>query len=101
MVNKSSKFVMNEALKVSYGASGLNIELGSLYSALVGGITVITPNKDDEKISKEDAYVLYAKRWFKNKEFFSINFIDTNGIEENTPIIYKGIEIGKITQVKT
>ena len=101
LVNKSSKFVMNEALKVSYGASGLNIELGSLYSALVGGITVITPNKDDEKISKEDAYVLYAKKDdLKNKEFFSINFIDTNGIEENTPIIYKGIEIGKITQVK-
>ena len=101
LVNKSSKFVMNEALKVSYGASGLNIELGSLYSALVGGITVITTNKDDEKISKEDAYVLYAKKDdLKNKEFFSINFIDVNGIEENTPIIFKGIEIGKITQVK-
>ena len=101
LVNKSSKFVMNEALKVSYGASGLNIELGSLYSALVGGVTVITPNKDDEKISKEDAYVLYAKKDdLKNKEFFSINFIDVNGIEENTPILYKGIEIGRITEVK-
>jgi paraquat-inducible protein B len=101
LVNKSSKFVMNEALKVSYGASGLNIELGSLYSALVGGVTVITPNKDDEKISKEDAYILYAKKDdLKNKEFFSINFIDVNGIEENTPILYKGIEIGRITEVK-
>ena len=101
LVNKSSKFVMNEALKVSYGASGLNIELGSLYSALVGGVTVITPNKEDEKISKEDAYVLYAKKDdLKNKEFFSINFIDVNGIEENTPIMYKGIEIGRITEVK-
>ena len=55
LVNKSSKFVMNEALKVTYGASGLNIELGSLYSAIVGGVTVITPNKEDEKIPKEDA----------------------------------------------
>ena len=26
LVNKSSNFVMNEALKVSYGASGLNID---------------------------------------------------------------------------
>ena len=45
---------MNEALKVSYGASGLNIEVGSLYSAIIGGITVVTTLKEDEKISKEE-----------------------------------------------
>lgn len=101
LVNKSSKFFMNEALKVTYGASGLNIELGSLYSAIVGGITVITPNKEDEKIIKDEPYILYGKKDdLKNKEFFTINFNDVNGIEENTPIIYKGIEIGKITEVK-
>ena len=53
---------MNEVLKVSYGASGLNIELGSLYSVLVGGITVITPNKDDEKISKRMHMFYMQKR---------------------------------------
>ena len=53
LVNQSSKFVINEALKVNYGASGLNIEVGSLYSALVGGVTVVTPNKDAKKIEKE------------------------------------------------
>lgn len=100
LVNKSSKFVINEALKVSYGASGLNIEIGSLYSALVGGVTVVTPNKEEQKISKDEAYVLYGKKDdLKSKEFFNINFIDMNGIEENTPIIFKGIEIGKITEV--
>lgn len=101
LVNKSSQFVINEALKVSYGASGLNIEVGSLYSALVGGVTIITPNKEAEKISKDEAYILYGKKDdLKTKEFFNINFIDANGIEENTPIIFKGIEIGKITEVK-
>lgn len=101
LVNKSSQFVINEALKVSYGASGLNIEVGSLYSALVGGVTIITPNKEAEKISKDEAYILYGKKDdLKNKEFFNINFIDANGIEESTPIIFKGIEIGKITEVK-
>lgn len=101
LVNKSSQFVINEALKVSYGASGLNIEVGSLYSALVGGVTIITPNKEAEKISKDEAYILYGKKDdLKNKEFFNINFIDVNGIEENTPIMFKGIEIGRITEVK-
>ena len=76
LVNKSSQFVINEALKVSYGASGLNIEVGSLYSALVGGVTIITPNKEAEKISKDEAYILYGKKDdLKTKEFFNINFI--------------------------
>ena len=100
LVNKSSKFVMNEALKVNYGASGLNIEMGSLYSALVGGITVVTPNKEETKITQEEVYLLYAKKDdLKNKEYFHINFPEANGIEENTPIIFRGIEIGKIVEV--
>lgn len=101
LVNKSSQFFINEALKVRYGASGLNIEIGSLYSALVGGVTVVTPDKNEQKISKEEAYILYGKKDdLKNKVFFDINFTDAAGIEENTPIIFKGIEIGKITEVK-
>ena len=87
LVNKSSQFFINEALKVSYGASGLNVEVGSLYSALVGGVTVVTPNKNDAKIVKGEDYILYGKK-------------NDLKIEENTPIIYKGIEIGKITEVK-
>ncbi|MEZ4694230.1 MAG: hypothetical protein R2837_09640 [Aliarcobacter sp.] len=59
LVNKSSKFVINDALKINYGASGLNIEVGSLYSAIVGGITVVTPNKDDLKIEKGNLYFIH------------------------------------------
>ena len=100
LVNKSSKFMINEALKVNYGASGLNIELGTLYSALVGGITVVTQEKDEPKIKKDEVYLLYAnKDELKKKEFFHINFTEAKGIEQNTPIIFKGIEIGKIVEV--
>ena len=100
LVNKSSKFIMNEALKVSYGASGLNIEVGSLYSAIIGGITVVTTIKNDEKISKDDIQTLYAsKDDLKKKIYFSLDFNDAR-IEENTPILFKGIEIGKISNIK-
>jgi paraquat-inducible protein B len=100
LVNQSSKFVINEALKVNYGASGLNIEVGSLYSALVGGVTVVTPNKDAKKIEKEEVYTLFAKKDdLRKKEYFHINFEKANGIEENSAIIYKGIEIGRILSV--
>ena len=100
LVNQSSKFVINEALKVNYGASGLNIEVGSLYSALVRGVTVVTPNKDAKKIEKEEVYTLFAKKDdLRKKEYFHINFEKANGIEENSAIIYKGIEIGRILTV--
>ena len=100
LVNKSSKFLLNEALKVSYGPSGLNIEVGSLYSALVGGITVITSNKDDEKIAKDEVYTLYqGKDSLEKKEYFHIKFSSVEGIDDNTPIIYKGVKIGKLTRL--
>lgn len=100
LVNKSSKFVINEALKVNYGASGLNIEIGSLYSALVGGVTVVTPNKDEEKITKDEVYLLYSnKDELRQKEYFHISFSKAQGVSENTPILYRGIEIGKIVEV--
>ena len=100
LVNQSSKFVINEALKVNYGASGLNIEIGSLYSALVGGVTVVTPNKDAKKIGKEEVYTLFAnKDDLRRKEYFHVNFQKANGIEENSAIIYKGIEIGRVLSV--
>ncbi len=100
LVNRSSKFVMNEALTVNYGASGLNIEVGSLYSALIGGITVITTNKDDEKVEKDEVLNLFAKKDdLKPKTYFSIDFHDAK-IEQNTPILFKGIEVGKIIYVK-
>ena len=39
---------MNDALKVNYGASGLNIEFFFIF-CFSWGLTVLTPNKDDAK----------------------------------------------------
>ena len=100
LVNKSSKFMLNEALNVSYGPSGLNIEIGSLYSALVGGVTVITAKKDEKKIEKDEVYTLYAgKDSLEQKEYIHIKFSSVDGIDKNTPIIYKGLTIGKLTDL--
>lgn len=101
LVNTSSKFVMNSALKVNYGPSGLNVQLGSLYSAIVGGITIVTPQKDAKKIKRDDVHLLYtSKDDFKEKKYFHIKFANASGIGENTPIIYKGITVGKIVELR-
>ena len=41
-----------------------------------------------------------VKRRFKNRQIFNINFADVTGIEENTLFFIKGIEIGKVLDVK-
>jgi len=100
LVNKSSKFIMNDALKVNYGPAGLQIEVGSLYSALVGGITVVTQDKTQDKISPDENYVLYAsKDDLRAKIDISIKFLNADGISSETPIIYKGIKIGELTDI--
>lgn len=100
LVNKSSKFIMNSAIKVSYGAGGLNVEVGSLYSALVGGITVVTENKDAGKIDKNQECQIYDdKDDMLDKTNFSIKFFSADGIGEGTPIIYKGVVVGKLADI--
>ncbi|WP_072682598.1 MlaD family protein [Arcobacter sp. LA11] len=100
LVNDSSSFVMNKALKVNFGASGMSLEVSSLYSALVGGITVQTPKKDAPKMSKDKYYVLYEdENDLLKKIFFNIKFSTAKGIGKDTVIMYKGIEVGKVEEL--
>ncbi len=99
-VNQSSKFVLNEALNVSFGPAGLSLKVGSLYSAIVGGVTVVTPKKDAKKIPKDEMRILYSsKDSIEKRKEFDIVFDELDGIGKDTPIIYKGIKIGGILNV--
>ncbi len=100
LVNDSSSFVMNKALKVNFGAGGMQVELSSLYSALVGGITVQTPNKSAKKMSKNRYYVLFEKEdELRKKVFLNIKFPTAEGIGKGTSIMYKGIEVGQVKEL--
>ncbi len=100
LVNESSNFVMNKALKVSFGAAGLSLEVSSLYSALIGGITVQTPNKEAKKMSKDKYYILYEdESELLKKTFINIKLPTAQGIGKGTSLMYKGIEVGKINEL--
>lgn len=100
LVNQSSKFVLNEALKVNYGATGLNIEMGSVYSAIVGGITVITQDKKAALIQPGEKYILYAgQEDVKDKQVFNLTVNELDGIDKGTQILYKGIKVGEILNI--
>ena len=48
---------------------------------------------------KNDISIIVDSYDLKKKEYFHIKFSDAQGIGENTPIIYKGIEVGRITNI--
>ena len=101
LVNQSSKFVLNSALKVNYGPSGLKVKFDSVYSAIVGGITVKTANKKAKKIEKNEIKKLYSsEESLRQKEHFTINFDNAEGIDKDTEIFYKGIKVGNIKKLK-
>jgi|TARA_R110002033_G_scaffold20278_4_gene51246 paraquat-inducible protein B len=101
LINKSSQFVMNKALKVNFGPGGLNLEVSSLYSAIVGGITVETPLKDAQKIKEDKYYILSDdKKEFIERTPISLKFTDAKGIGINTLIMYKGVEVGKVDDLQ-
>jgi paraquat-inducible protein B len=101
LINRSSQFVMNKALKVNFGPGGLNLEVSSLYSALVGGITVDTPKKNVEKIKEDKFYILGDdKKEFIEKTPLNLEFENAKGIGKNTLIMYKGVEVGKINDLQ-
>jgi len=100
LVNESSQFYMNKALKASFGPTGLSLEVSSLYSALVGGITVQTPNKEAKKMPKDEFYVLFEdKNELIEKTYINLKFEAANGIAKDSAIMYKGMEVGKVQEL--
>ncbi len=110
LVNKSSQFVLNEALNVTLGASGLNVQLSSFYSAIVGGISVITADKKARKIKEDEINILYTNKkeledklkQIKKQEDIKISLYsdNLNSISKNSKVYYKNIQIGKVIDYK-
>ena len=100
LVNESSFFTLNDALKVNFGADGFNLKVSSLYSSLIGGIKVSTPDMKATKITNDKQYLLYTSEDnLEEKVIINIEFYDAKDIAEGTSIMYKGITIGKVTNI--
>lgn len=100
LVNESSNFILNKALKATLGPGGLNLEVSSLYSALVGGITVITEDKNAKKISENSSRLVYdSKEDLAEKVDIELLLNTAKDIDKNTLIMYKGLVVGKIKEL--
>ena len=102
LINKSSKFWIHSGFQVKGSLSGLSVNMGSLSSLIKGGISVITPDLLAKSVKNGQAFDLFdtKEEALEQGQIIQIVFPDAVGLEQGTPVIYKGLKIGQVKHVK-
>jgi len=104
-VNKGSRFYNNSGLKVSASLLGVDIQAQSLQSILAGGIAFTSLDSHQSKqafaVSNGDSFSLYANNKLARQNIsFTLKVSAKEQVSANTRVLYRGVEIGAIHQVK-
>ena len=102
LINTSTIFWNVSGVKLNASLSGVNLEIDSLVSLFSGGITFKTFDKYASKDYENHEFFLYddLKGLKQDKSVIKLLLKDAKGIQKDqTPILYKGIEIGKIKSI--
>lgn len=105
LVNGGTKFWNASGISISGGLSGIKVRAESLLSIVAGGIAFdnIDAAEDSPKPSKNgDQFQLYTDLDEAQEKGtkITIAFDNANGLSVGSAIKYKGIQVGKITNVK-
>lgn len=101
LVTDRSRFYQNSGLQVHADLDGLDIQTGSLLSIVAGGISCI--NQVGFPAKGKGPWKLYNSRdTALDTDSFSITIQlqEAGGIKAGTPIVYKGISIGKVSELR-
>ncbi|PIE74532.1 MAG: hypothetical protein CSA18_04570 [Deltaproteobacteria bacterium] len=102
LIFENTRFWKKTGISVKGGLSGIKIETGSLQSMISGAIMFETPLKKGKKINNKKIFNLFhnKEKAFESDRKIIIAFNNVSGIKiDSTPVRYKGIEIGKITDI--
>ncbi|PJG58846.1 MlaD family protein [Aeromonas cavernicola] len=99
LVKADTRFWNISGIKSSFSLAGVSVEAGSLSSILSGGIAFDSPNASPES-EKGQIFVLY-KGLAEAARGERIEILAGDlAIKEGMPILYEGIEIGRIDPVR-
>ena len=101
LINKTTRFYNTSGIKVSGGLEGVNVQTGSLQSIFSGGISCINFS-EDESTSPDSPYPLYdnlSEALHVDEVEITVNFEQTKGLKEDSPVKYKGITVGRVTSM--
>nr|WP_186294775.1 MlaD family protein [Vibrio algivorus] len=99
IVNSDSRFWNVSGISATVGFNGVDVQLDSLNSLLMGAIAVDSP-EDGQPISADKVYKLYSDIKTAGRGVrITMDVPDDSNISANAPIMYKGIEVGQITDI--
>ncbi|MBW2660366.1 MAG: MCE family protein, partial [Deltaproteobacteria bacterium] len=101
LVNNKTRFYNTSGITVSGGIDGINVQTGSLQSIFSGGIGCINFTKS-APIPAGTPYPLYNnldEALHADEIELTIHFEKTHGLKEGSSVKYKGINVGKITEI--
>lgn len=106
-VTPTSRFYNNSGLQVNASLRGIEVEAQSLQSMLTGGLSMVNlDNADnssaDDSIVNGDKFNLFAnKKLAEQRVSFTLVVAAKEKINNNTRILYRGIEIGAIHTIES
>tara|TARA_R110001583_G_scaffold57547_1_gene172154 strand:- start:1399 stop:4122 length:2724 start_codon:yes stop_codon:yes gene_type:complete len=100
LIKEDSKFWNISGLAANISASGIDFKLESLTSLIAGGITFSSPN-DSMQLIDEHTFTLYDSI---DKSEIGLNILlilnNINNLPKGAGILYKGLGIGRITDIQ-
>jgi len=103
-VNHNSRFYNSSGIKIKASLQGVDIQAQSLQSMLTGSITFSSnegdTNSSQEIVNNGDAFSLYSnEKLAKQEVLFTLNTTAFSAVNNNTRILYRGIEVGSIHRI--
>ena len=106
LVNETSSFYLQGAIEGEINLQGMYFNVGSLSSMLHSGIALVTEDLTNS-IPKSSFQLLDSYKTYEDKryledggEIYQVSCEDLASVQVDSPIIYKGINVGKVISYK-
>lgn len=103
LVQSHTRFWHSSGIEISGGLSGLKVRTESMTAIFAGGISFYTPTiRRPKAVKNGKTFKIYDDYDSAHQVGYpiTIKFKHGDGLSENTPIKYQGIQVGKVTRVK-
>jgi len=101
LITTKTRFFNTSGIQISGGFNGINVQTGSLQSIISGGIGCIN-FADGEPTSPNQPYPLYndlTEARHAGDIELTVHFEKTHGLREGSSVKYKGVSMGRVTQM--
>ena len=102
LVNETSSFYLQGAVEGEVSLKGMYFNVGSLSSMLHSGIALVTEDLNNTASQHSfkllDSHRAYKEKMYTNDggKFYTIVSKDLGSVSQGAPVIYKGLDVGKV-----